>query len=192
MSDQERCMTLVQPLLAALDECLREGMAFYQTNYSAEVMAQHRDRTAANCVYDHAYHRLRALRDGHAGHHFLNVRGLDLLNFRDVAVVRLKKVDGAGRWRNYQTPQQQDFDDQKRFAEFPQEAVRLVAGYEPDAAFRAIDRVIISKPMGKSILWAAQVITLDDVPTWIDITLARLDGTERVDFRARRAGRGRK
>jgi hypothetical protein len=129
------------------------------------------------------------LRDGEAGHHFLNVRGLDLLNYCDLAVVRLKKVNGACRWRNYQTPQQQDFDDQKPFGEFPPKAVRLVAGYEPDPAFSTIDRVIISRPMGKSILWAAQVVILDDAPTWVDITPARLDGTERLDFRSGRRQR---
>jgi hypothetical protein len=133
---------------------------------------------------------LRVLRDGHAGHHFLNVRGLDLLNYRDLAVVRLKKVNGAGRWRNYQTPQQQDFDDQRPFREFPPEAVRLVAGYEPDAAFSTIDRIIISRPLGRTILWAAQIIILDQEPSWVDITPARLVGTEPTDFRAGRTRRG--
>jgi hypothetical protein len=32
-------MDLIQPLLSALDEALRDGMTFYQTNYSTEAMA---------------------------------------------------------------------------------------------------------------------------------------------------------
>jgi hypothetical protein len=184
--DQDHCMGLIKPLLPAVDEALRFGMDFYQKSYSTKVVAQHRDRTSADCVYDHAFHHFRELLDGKRGNHFLNVGGLELLNYRDIAVLRLKKVNASGRWRNAQTKQQKAFDDQRPFAEFPPEAVRLVAGYEPDAAFSAIQRVIISRPMGKNILWAAQVVVLDKAASWTDITPARLDGTERVDFRSRR------
>lgn len=184
--DQDHCMGLIKPLLPAVHEALRFGMDFYQKKYSTKVVAQHRDRTAADCVYDHAFHRFRELLDGKRGNHFLNINGLELLNHRDIAVLRLKKVNGSGRWRNAQTAQQQDFDDQKPFAEFPPEAVRLVAGYEPDAAFSTIERVIISRPMGRKILWAAQVVIVDEAASWVDITPARLEGTERVDFRPRR------
>jgi hypothetical protein len=109
--------------------------------------------------------------------------------YRDVAVIRLKKVNGAGRGRNLLTRQQEDYDAQKPFPELPPEAVRLVAGYQPDAAFSGVERVIISRPLHKTIYWAAQVVVMDDALAWTDITPPRFSGTERTDFDwARRRG----
>jgi hypothetical protein len=184
--DQEDCMGRIEPLFRPLDDALRHGMAFYRNNYSAEVVAQQRDRTAANCVYDHSFHRIRELLDQEPGCHFLSVRGLEVLNYYDLAVLRLKKVDGAGRWRNFQTPQQRDFDRQLPLPGLPAAAVRLVVGYEPDAAFTTVERIIVSRPFVNTIRWAAQIVVLDDNTSWLDITPARIAGTERVDFRAGR------
>jgi hypothetical protein len=180
--DQEDCMGCIEPLFGVLNDSLHHGMAFYQQNYTAEAIAQQRDRTAANCVYDHGYHRLKEQLDQSSGCNFLQVRGLEVLNYWDLAVIRLKKVNGAGRWRNYLTQQQRDFDDQLPLVGLPAAAVRLVVGYQPDAAFTAIDRVIVSRPLGKTIRWTAQIVIVDQKLSWIDITPARLSGTERTDF----------
>jgi hypothetical protein len=180
--DQEDCMGRIEPLFRPLHDALHHGMAFYQQNYSAEVIAQQRDRTAANCVYDHGFHRIKEELGLTAGCHFLTVRGLEVLNYHDLALLRFKKVDGSGRWRNYQTKQQRDFDNQLPLPGLPPAAVRLVVGYEPDAAFTTVERVIVSRPLGRNIRWAAQIVVLDDVVSWEDITPARLLGTERVDF----------
>jgi hypothetical protein len=185
-TDQEDCMGRVEPLFRPLHEALHHGMGFYQENYSAEVIAQQRDRTAANCVYDHGFHRLKELLDQEPGCHFLSIRGLEVLNYYDLAVLRLKKVNGAGRWKNYQTPQQHDFDYQLPLPGLPAEAVRLVIGYAPDEAFTTVERIIVSRPLGKTIRWTAQIVVIDDVASWADITPARIPGTERVDFEAGR------
>ncbi len=176
--------------LKPLHDCLYEGMAFYQTseNYSAAAVAQQRERTVAGCVNDHAFHNLREALDGKPGCHFPNIRGLEILNFKDLAVIRIKKVNGAGRWRNARTKQQIDYDAQLPLTGIPSEAVRLVAGYQPDPAFSGVQRVIISAPLGKTIAWAAQVVIIDDVASWTDITPARLPGTARTDFDKRRKG----
>lgn len=183
-ADQDRCMALIEPLLGALHDCLLDGMAFRQdpSNYSAEAIAQQRGRTASNCVNDHAFHRLRERLDGRSGCHFLNIRQLELLNFRDEAIIRLKRVNGAGRASNLQTPQQQDYDDQKVLPGLPEGAVRLVAGYQADVMFTAVDRVIISRPLGRDVRWAAQVTMFDQVASWEDITPTRLEGFDREDF----------
>jgi hypothetical protein len=180
--DQEDCMGRIEPLFRPLYDALHHGMVFYQENYSAEVIAQQRDRTAANCVYDHGFHRIKEALDQSPGCHFLRVRGLEVLNYYDLALLRFKKVNGAGRWRNYQTQQQQDYDNQLPLPGLPEAAVRLVAGYEPDAAFTVVERVIVSRPLGKTIRWASQIIVLDEATSWVDITPARLAGTERTDF----------
>jgi hypothetical protein len=184
--DQQDCMGRIEPLFEVLSESLHHGMTFYQTNYTPETIAQQRDRTAANCVYDHGFHRMREKLDLSPGCKFLNVRGLEVLNYLDLAVVRLKKLNGAGRWQNARTPQQKNFDDQLPLKGLPNAAVRLVVGYQPDEAFTAIERIIVSRPLGKTIRWTAQIIVGGEKPSWVDITPARLPGTEQTDFDATR------
>jgi hypothetical protein len=111
------------------------------------------------------------------------------LNYFDLALLRLKKVNGAGRSRNVLTKQQRDYDDQKPIPGLPPAAVRLVVGYQPDAAFSVIERVIVSRPLGKEILWSAQIVVADEAPAWFDVTPTRLAGTEAVDFDAARRHR---
>lgn len=180
-------MGLIEPLFKSLHDSLYHGMAFYQEHYTAEVIAQQRDRTAANCVYDHGFHHLRELLDDEKGCHFLSLRGLEVLNYHDLAVLRLKKVNSEGRWQNVRTKQQRDFDNQLPLPGLPPEAVRLVIGYEPDPAFTAIERVIVARPLGKTIRWTAQIVIIEEEASWLDITPARIAGTERVDFDAGRA-----
>jgi hypothetical protein len=184
--DQEDCMGRIEPLFRPLHDALHHGMAFYQANYSAEAIAQQRDRTAANCVYDHGFHRIKEVLGEESGCHFLSMRGLEVLNYFDLAVLRFKKVNGAGRWRNYGTPPQHDFDYQLPLPGLPKEAVRLVIGYEPDAAFTSVERIIVSRPLGKTIRWTAQIVVIEETASWTDITTARIAGTERVDFMAGR------
>ena len=193
-ADQDRCMRIIEPVLGVLYDCLHDGMAFYNdpANYSAEALAQQRGRTATNCVYDHAFHRARELLSERQGCHFLNMRGLEVLNVKDEAVIRLKKVNGIGQGRNYQTPQQRHYNDQLSFPELPDAAVRLVAGYQPDAMFTAIDRVIISRPIGRNIEWAAQVNRFDERMMWEIITSPALDGFNRRDFDPARRRGGRR
>lgn len=186
-ADQDDCMSRIEPQFKVLHDSLCDGMAFYLSKYIKKVLAQHRDRTSANCVYDHAFHNLRERLEGEPGCHFLNHRGLEVLNYFDLALLRLKKVNGAGRARNLLTKQQRDYDDQKSIPGLPDAAVRLVVGYQPDPAFSAVERVIVSRPLGKTIRWTAQIVGADDaLIKWFDITPARLAGTEAVDFDAAR------
>lgn len=190
--NQDACMARIEPLLPVLYDALRGGMKFYQdpANYSPIAVAQQRSRTAKGCVYDHAFHLLREKLDGAKGHHFRSIRGLEILNYFDQAVIRLKQVNGSGKSRNYPTQQQRDYDDQRSFLpHIPDEAVRLVAGYEPDTVFSTVDRIIISRPLGRTILWSAQINRFDGATTWTDITPARIPGTNREDFDADRKGR---
>lgn len=190
--DQNGCMSAIEPLLGTLHDCLVDAMAFYNdpANYGPAALAQQRGRTASGCVYDHAFHRARELLTEEQGCHFLNLRGLEVLNYRDAALIRFKKVNGAGRARNYPTPQQQDYDDQLSFPELPPEAVRLVAGYQPDAMFTVVDRVIISRPMGRNIVWAAQVHRLEEAVMWENLTTPSFAGFDRQDFNPARHRRG--
>jgi hypothetical protein len=125
---------------------------------------------------------------GRRGFKLLRYHQLWLLNHHDQTLWRFKQVDGSGRHRNVQTVQQRRFDLQLPLPSLPPEAVRLTSGYEPDAALQSIQRIIVSRPCGKSMQWAAQVNIVDDAAIWTDITPARFVGTERFDYRKRKDG----
>jgi hypothetical protein len=122
----------------------------------------------------------------------INVRGMVVANYLDVALFRFKKVNGDGKHSNYQTKQQQDYDDQLAFNELPDPAVRLTVGYELDVAGIGLNRIMIARPIGRSIFWTAQVTLIDpSSAAWQDITPDRFPGTDDSDFDVERARRRR-
>ena len=186
--DLSRCMELVAPLVVGLYDDWREAHQLYQERYPAEVLAEHDKSTAASCVRSHMLMAVVRRFDGAHGCHVLNVNGLKVLNYRDLAVLRFKKVDAAGRHHNYQTDQQKDFDDQLPLPGLPTEAVRLTSGYQLDISGQAIERIIVARPLGSSMMWTAQVNVIEERAAWIGITPRRFAGTEHFDYRGR-AGR---
>ncbi len=186
--DQQKCMGIVEPLFVAFHEGWHSAHKLYREEYPVAVRAEHDDALAAQCVRRHMLLEVIRRLDGQEGCTLLNIQGFRVLNYRDKAVLRFKKVDEAGRHSAYQTDQQREFDNQDPLPGIPPAAVRLTCGYQNDLAGEAIERVIVSRPMGRSIVWAAQIVILDEKVAWVDITPRRLDGTDRVDFR-RRGGR---
>lgn len=186
LADQERCMKLAAPLLPEFYQAWHAAFARY-LKYPAEITAEHDDTTAANCIRAALLAEITRRFNGRKGFKLLRYRRLWLLNHRDQTLWRFKQVDGSGRHQNVQTVQQRRFDLQLPLPGLPAEAVRLTSGYEPDAARQSIQRVIVSRPYGKSMRWAAQVNMMEGAATWTDITPARFFGTERFDYRTRRA-----
>jgi hypothetical protein len=186
--DQDQCMKLAEPLLLDFHEIWHHAFATYH-RMPPEFTAEHDDTTVANCIRSHAWTEIVRRFDGRPGCKLMRLRRLNLLLHKDETVWRFKLVDGAGRHSNYQTPQQQDFDDQKDLPGIPPAAARLTSGYQPDDAAQAIERIIVACPLGPSIRWAAQVNVIDSAVSWIDITPVRLPGTERFDYRGRRSRR---
>jgi hypothetical protein len=124
-----------------------------------------------------------------AGIALLEVRGLQLMNVGDKVVCRFKKVDGGGHSVSHPSQQQEDFDRQLSIPGLPAAATRLTFGYQPDAAFSAVERILVSCQMGRTIVWCSQINTIDTVAAWEDITPRRLDGTgEVVHFKNRNSG----
>lgn len=189
--DLSRCMELISPLLAGLHDDWHAAHQLYQGLYPPEILAEHDETTAANCVRAHMLMAIRRRFDGVARCHVLDIKGLKILNYRDLAVLRFKKVDAAGRHRNYLTEQQKNFDDQLPLPNLPPKAIRLTSGYQLDMSGQLIERIIIARPLSSSIMWTAQVNVIEDAPVWIDITPRRLAGTEHFDYR-RRAGKNGK
>ncbi|MBX3575799.1 MAG: hypothetical protein KF723_01225 [Rhizobiaceae bacterium] len=187
-ADQSRCMELASPLLPILYEAWHTAFAKYHS-YDPAFTAEHDDTTTANCIRSHMLTEVISRLDGQQGCKVLRLNRLALLNHRDELVWRFKKVDGNGRHRNVQTEQQQDFDDQLEIPGIPSAATRLTSGYQPDAAGLSIDRIVVSRPLGRSMIWASQINIADGAASWADITPVRFPGTARTDFRRRTGGR---
>lgn len=190
IEDLERCMKLAEPLLPDFYAAWHHAFGIYQ-QYPAEFRAEHDDTTAANNIRSHAWTEIVRRFDGRPGCRLQRLNRLNLLIYRDETVWRFKLVDSGGRHSNYQTPQQQDFDDQKELPGIPPQAVRLTSGYQPDAAAQIIERIMVARPIGRAIEWVAQVHLTDGAASWTDITPERLPGVDRVDFRGR-LNRGRR
>ncbi len=186
--DQQKAMESIADILPVLHGILDEAVTFYfSSEYSDAARAEHSNTAAANCIYSHAEKRMIAAADVTPGLHPLKRRGLHVLNYRDTALARFKKVKPNGKHSNFQTKQQQDYDDQKPFPGFPEPAFRLTAGYHLDVSGSYLERIMIARPLGRNILWTAQVSMVDGMAQWEDITPKRFAGTEATDFDAKRA-----
>lgn len=191
-ADQKQAMDAAEEILPLIYQILDESVSFYfSEDYSEAARADHDDRAMANCIYSHAERRMIGATDTVAGLASIRLKGLHVLNFRDRALLRFKKVKPNGKHSNYQTRQQADYDDQKIFEGFPDPAFRLTAGYQIDATGSSLERIMIARPMGRSVLWTSQVTMLDDVAHWEDITPKKFAGMEGSDFDAERARRHR-
>ena len=185
-------MAAAAPMLRIFHDDLRTSFArYWGGDYSEAARAEHRARTQANIIYDHAETLLRQREDEVPGLKILNVRGLTLANLRDQAVFRIKKVDSEGRHANIPTNQQIDFEEQLPFKQFPDEAFRLVIGYEPDLTETYIERVMVVRQIGDHIYWTAQVNVIDEVVTWQDATPPELFNLDLTGWRPDRRRRSR-
>lgn len=192
VEDQLKAMASIDDVLPVIYKILDDAVAFYfGDGYSDAVRAEHSNTATANCIYSHAENRMISAADGVMGLNSLKVRGLHVLNYRDQALARFKKVKPNGKHSNYQTKQQQDYDDQKSFPGFPEPAFRLTAGYHLDASGSYLERIMIARPLGRNILWTAQVSIIDGLAHWEDITPKKFAGTQASDFDAEKARKRR-
>lgn len=183
--EQTRCMDALEPLLTGIVGAFDEAMAMYHREYSAAARADHTDSCAAHAVQNHVVANLERKFSEAPGVHFLTVRGMRVMNVGDILVASMKKLDSDGRHRNHDSQQQRDFDAQKPLPDIPPAAVRLRIGYEPDVAFTDVERVLIARPQGKSVVWQSQIIDGAEGCSWVDITPQKLPGFR--DHKARRS-----
>ncbi|WP_421695402.1 hypothetical protein [Aestuariivirga sp.] len=165
--EQQKVMSVLNPYLGRMYPIFSGALDKYNSEVSAGARAEWNVRAVANVVWCHAWEGFRREFIDEAGFHFLNVRGLDVLNIRDELVIRVKKVDENGRHQNADTAQQRAFDQQLEFPELPGAAARVVIGYQPDEAFSEVERVIVRRPLGR---WVSQIVEIDSECQWIDIT----------------------
>ena len=174
--NQDECMAFLQPWFERLHAPFPKAMRMYNEDYPAHVRAEHNDSVTSHNVHSHVVAEFMREFADEPGFNFLKPRGLHILNIYDRVVGRFKKVDGEGRHRNADTEQQRKFDRQEPLPGLPPEALRVTFGYQPDPAFSKCERVLVACPQGKEIRWAAQIVDIDDVYSWVEITPARLVG----------------
>lgn len=174
-ADQFAVMGLLEPHLSRMYPIFPAAMNLHITGVSPEARAEYDDRASASVVYCHIWTGFQREFLDEPGFHFMDLRGLLVLNIRDQVLLRAKKVDANGRHRNADTPQQRAFDAQEDLPGLPPAASRLVVGYQPDVAFSQVERVTVRRPLGR---WVAQVIEADEAPHWVDITHAELSFTQ--------------
>jgi len=185
--EQTEAMAFLKPLLVPLHEGWHAAHGVYQ-EYDPRHTADHDDTAAANCIRCHMWAIVQNQMDGRRGVILRDLGRLKLLNYYDRYVLRFKKVDGSGRHRNARTDQQDDFDRGDPLPGIPPKATRLTSGYQPSIAGDAIQRILIARIAGKTVLWLSQINVVDAEAAWTDITPARLHGTSRVDARFRKKG----
>ena len=187
--EQERELLEAEPLLRDFYEGWHAAAAMYAT-YPKAAVAEHDDTTAAGCVRCHMFHEVQRRfyeRPEHPGCAVKDVRRLKVLVHKDTQVWRFKKLDRAGRHSNYPTQQQEDWDDQLTLPDLPENATRLTSGYMLDASGEVLERVVVSRVLGRRVLWVAQTTIVDGALEVRDLTPSRIPGTEPVDFDAIRA-----
>jgi len=186
--DQSEAMNKAQPVLAIVHGILEDAVNFYFGDaYSDAARAEHDTRAMKNCIYAHSQNRMYVCEAENDGINILNVNGMKVLNFKDEVVLRLKNVNENGKHTNYPTEQQIDYDDQMELEGIPHKAIRLTAGYQLDSSGTELERIMIARPIGRSVFWTAQVEIEEEIAQWIDITPKRFAGTEVSDFEAGRA-----
>lgn len=180
-SDQQNVMAVLAPFLPRLHAIFPAALNLYNQEVGPQARAEHNTRAIANAVWCHAWAGFRREFMDEPGFHFLERRGLEVLNIRDELVLRAKKVDENGRHQNADTRQQREFDAQLPLEGLPPAAIRVIIGYQPDEAFSVVERVTVRRPRG---LWVSQIVDVDEAAEepqrWIDITPLDL-------FRRRRA-----
>lgn len=187
--DQAEAMGLITPILPFLHKLLNDAAEFYfGPDYSEEARATHDGRAMASCIYSRAEKQMVERVEDLPGARVQRHRQLTSLNWQGRVAVRTKKVNALGKARNYLTEQQLDYDYQMELPGIPS-AFRLVAGYQLDAFNTGIERVMVTRPVGKQIWWTAQVVVLDEKAAWEDKTPPSFGGVDSIDFDAVRRAR---
>ena len=172
-AEQQRVMGTLEPYFDRITNIYSGAVDQYNTETSPKARAEHDTRAALCAIYSYAWKGLMREFDDEPGFRSMTVRGLNVLNIRDVIVMRAKHVDANGHHANHDSKQQRDFDRQLSIPGLPPAAVRLVVGYNLDPAFSQVERVIVRRPLGKWTAWSAQIVSLGDLMAWQDITPAR-------------------
>jgi hypothetical protein len=160
----------------------------YQTD---SLRHRHSPRTQASLLHDLIELHARRVLDGVRGISFAKVRGLFLVNYRGLVVLRFKKLDRALRSRSNQTQQSMSFLNQWPLPSMPDAATRLQAGYQLNSLRTAIDACLVVCPNGQRVEWSwelggiaaqppAQVPLRPASPTRVRVKVTKLDAKKRT------------
>ncbi len=158
-----------EALLDDFDQICRLAHAKYR-QYHAWALVEHDGRAAAACTYAHMYEEAMRRWGDRSGVKPVDVRGRKVWVVGDHAVIRIKKMDEDGRSRNYPTKQDKEYDLGVPLPGLPQPAVRVTVGYLLDPTATQVERVQVSRPLGKSINWCAAIVPAGRGKRWVEVT----------------------
>jgi hypothetical protein len=90
--DQAAVMAHLEPYLARMYPRFHAALALYN-EYEPQFRAEHDDRAAASNIWCHVLKEFQREFGDEPCFHFLELRGLHVLNIRDTLLIRFKKVD---------------------------------------------------------------------------------------------------
>lgn len=184
--DQERELAIAEPLLRDFYDGWQAAADMY-ASYPEAALAEHNETTAANCMRSHMFFEVKRRFGDRPGCAVKDIRQLKVLLYQDKQVWRFKKLDRTGRHSNYPTQQQIDYDDQWPLPGIPERATRLTSGYMLDPTGQSIERIVVSRVVGRDVLWVVQTSMVGSAFEVQDITPVRIPGTEQSHFDAARA-----
>lgn len=169
-------MAAIDHLLDDFDDIAREAVARYR-RYDPDVLLELDSRAEASCVYCHMYASATRRFSDRTDVRAVDTRGLKVWIVGNDAVIRFKKMDEDGRSRTYPTKQAKAYDRGDELPGIPPPPARLTIGYLLDASGTRVDRVQVSRPIGKRIDWCAAIVPASDreigQARWIDVTRQR-------------------
>jgi len=152
--------------LADFDAVARSSVAKYQ-DYPPDVLIEHDPRAAASCIYSHMVAAAERQFDSRPEIKPLSIRNLKLWLIGEHTVIRWKKMDEDGKWRNYSTKQAKDYDRNLPLDGLPPAPTRVTVGYLLNRIGTEVGRVQIARPNGpQKIDWCAAVIQEPSRGTW--------------------------
>lgn len=164
----------LEPILDVLDSIPRDAVKKYHEEYPPAVRIEHTPRATANCVYAHMEHAAAVRLEGVPSVVFKDIRGLKVWLYKDLAVIRFKRMDEEGRFRRYPTAQAKDYDRNAPLPDLPLPAARLAVGYLLDPTATSVLRVQVARPSGKEIDWCAAIVPaggrVAGERAWVDVT----------------------
>jgi len=162
---QDEAADLLKPYVEAIRDCILK--AWHQWEEFGQVLPEARRalcaRTRANFLYDHICQAIIHRFDGVDGVSINTRRGFLMLNIRDRALVRFKKLDKNLHASNIATYQQVRFTLQMELPGIPKGVTRLVAGYQLDRSQTAISDMVVTQPYGNRLNWFYSIGTTGEI-----------------------------
>jgi hypothetical protein len=150
VSSRAEASAFFAPYEADLVEVISAAWEDYQAH--EPLKHRHSARSRASIVHDNMVHHVKRVFEDVPEVTFVERRGLFMLNFEDIFVLRFKKLDDRMLSSNIPTQQALGYVCQLALPGMPA-ATKLQAGYQLDRSQTAIRAMLLTCPAGSSLYW---------------------------------------